>query len=276
LSLCAYAFPVSSLQGLVAVITGASSGIGAGAARALAREGVAVVLAARRLDRLQALAAEIGQRGGRAHAVEVDVTSDADVARLVAETLQVFGQIDIAICNAGFGHHGSLEDTTPDAMARLMDVNYMGTFLVARAVLPHLRARPQGRLVIVSSIVGKRGIGWGGAYSATKFAQTGLAEALRAELLDTNVRVSVIFPVSTETEFREVMAREQGFEVAGHGPRQPVERVADAIVRTVKRPKPEVYPYAASRLLSILNALAPGLSDRLIRRFGRKPVTPQS
>jgi short-subunit dehydrogenase len=256
----------------VAVITGASSGIGAAVARALAREGVAVVVAARRLDRLQALAAEISQHGGRAHAVEADVTSDEDVARLMAETLRVYGQLDIAVCNAGVGHFGSLEDTTPDAMARLMDVNYMGTFLVARAALPHLKARPEARLIIVSSIVGKRGIGWGGAYSATKFAQTGLAEALRAELVGTSVRVSVIFPVSTETEFREAMAREQGFEVSGYGPRQPASRVADAIVRAVKRPKSEIYPYAPSRLLSILNALAPALSDRLIRRFGRRPV----
>jgi NAD(P)-dependent dehydrogenase (short-subunit alcohol dehydrogenase family) len=264
---------VSSLNGLVAVITGASSGIGAAAARALAREGVAVVVCARRLDRLQALAEEIAQRGGRAHAVEADVTSDEDVARLIAETLRVYGQLDIAICNAGVGYFGALEDTTPDAMARLMDVNYMGTFLVARAALPLLKARPRARLVIVSSIVGKRGIGWGGAYSATKFAQTGLAEALRAELVGTTVRVSLILPVSTETEFREAMAREQGFEVAGHGPRQSVDRVAAAIVRAVKRPKAEVYPYGPSRLLTIVNALAPGLSDRIIRRFGRKPVT---
>jgi NADP-dependent 3-hydroxy acid dehydrogenase YdfG len=262
---------VASLNGLVAVITGASSGIGAAVARALAREGVAVVLCARRLDRLQALAAEIAQRGGRAHAVEADVTSDEDVARLIAETLRVYGQLDIAICNAGVGYFGSLEDTTPDAMARLMDVNYMGTFLVARAALPLLKQRPRARLVIVSSIVGKRGIGWGGAYSATKFAQAGLAEALRAELVGTTVRVSLILPVSTETEFREAMAREQGFEVSGHGPRQPAERVAHAIVRAVKRPKAEVYPHGPSRLLTIINALAPGLSDRIIRRFGRKP-----
>ena len=267
---------MSSLNGLVAVITGASSGIGAAAAQALAQRGVAVVIAARRGDRLRALAVEIAQRGGRAHPVDTDVTSDADVDRLIDATLRTFGRLDIAICNAGAGYHGSLEDTTPDAMARLMDVNFMGTFLVARAALPHLRRSPRGRLVIVSSIVGKRGIGWGGAYSATKFAQTGLAESLRAELVGTSVRVSVVFPVSTETEFRDAMAREQGFEVAGHGPRQPVERVAHAIVRAVERPRPEIYPYAPSRLLTILNALAPALSDRLIRRFGRKPVTAPS
>jgi NAD(P)-dependent dehydrogenase (short-subunit alcohol dehydrogenase family) len=141
---------VSSLSGLVAVITGASSGIGAAAARALAREGVSVVVAARRLDRLQALVSEIARDGGHAHAVEADVTSDEDVARLMAETLRVYGQLDIAVCNAGVGYHGSLEDTTPDAMARLMDVNYMGTFLVARAALPHLRARPEAPLIIVT------------------------------------------------------------------------------------------------------------------------------
>lgn len=263
---------MSSLNGLVAVITGASSGIGAAAARALADRGVAVVLAARRGDRLRALAGEIAQRGGRALAVEADVTSDEDVDRLIAETLGAFGRLDIAVCNAGVGHHGSLEDTTPDAMARLMDVNYMGTFLVARAALPSLKRAPRGRLIIVSSIVGQRGIGWGGAYSATKFAQTGLAEALRAELLGTSVRVSVIFPVSTETEFREAMAREQGYEVSGLGPRQPAERVARAIVRAVEHPRPEIYPYGPSRLLTIVNALAPALSDRLIRRFGRKPL----
>lgn len=255
----------------MAVISGASSGIGAATARGLAREGAAVVLAARRVDRLAAVADQIRRDGGTAHAVETDVTSDEDIDRLIHETLQRFGQLDVAICNAGAGYHGSLEDTTPDDMARLMDVNFMGTFLLARAALPHLKQRDQARLIFVSSIVGKRGIAWGGAYSATKFAQVGLAEALRAELLDTGVRVSLVIPVSTDTEFREAMAREQGFEVSGYGPRQPVERVAAAIVRTVKHPKPEVYPYAPARLLSIVSAVAPALGDRIIRRFGREP-----
>jgi NAD(P)-dependent dehydrogenase (short-subunit alcohol dehydrogenase family) len=262
----------SSLRDRVALITGASSGIGAATARALAAEGMAVVLAARRLDRLRGVAADIHRDGGRAHPVEADVTSDEDVDRMIAETLGVFGRLDVAVCNAGVGFHGSLEDTSPDAMARVMDVNFMGTFLVARAALPHLKRQSEARLIVVSSIVGKRGIPWGGAYSATKFAQVGLVEALRPELASTGVRVSVVLPVSTETEFRDAMACEQGFAVAGHGPRQPAERVASAIVRTVKRPRPEVYPYAPSRLLIVLNALAPGVSDRIIRRFGRKPI----
>jgi short-subunit dehydrogenase len=260
-----------SLAGRVAIITGASSGIGAACARAFAAEGISVVLAARRRDRLDQLAAAITAEGGTALAVTVDVTSDSDVDALVAETLRQFKQIDIVVCNAGMGFHGSLEQTPPDAMARLMDLNFMGSFLVARAALPHLKRQPHSHLLFVSSIVGKRGIAYGGAYSATKFAQTGLAEALRAELLDSPVSVSAVYPVSTETEFRDVIAREQGYRVRGHGPRQSAEHVAASIVRCLKHPRPEVYPHWPSRLLVILNALAPRLSDRVIRRFGRRP-----
>jgi len=260
-----------SLAGRVAIITGASSGIGAACARAFAAEGLTVVLAARRADRLAQLAAAITAAGGTALPLTIDVTSDADVDRLVAETLRRFSQIDVVLCNAGMGFHGALEQTPPDAMARLMDLNFMGSFLVARATLPHLKRRPHAHLLFVSSIVGKRGIAYGGAYSATKFAQAGLAEALRAELLGSPVRVSAIYPVSTETEFRDVIAREQGFNVRGHGPRQSAEHVARSIVRCLKHPKPEVYPHWPSRLLVILNALAPRLSDHVIRRFGRKP-----
>lgn len=259
-----------------ALVTGASSGIGEATARALARRGCAVALMARRADRLHGIVAGIAAAGGRAIAVPGDVTSDEDVERAVQATVSAFGHLDLVVCNAGVGYHGSLEDTTPDAMARLMDVNFMGTFLTARAALPHLKRAPHANLVIVSSIVGRRGIGWGSAYSATKFAQVGLAEALRAELHGTSVRVSVILPVSTETEFRDAMAREQGFRVSGHGPRQSAEHVAESIVGAVARSRVEVYPYGPSRLLTILNALAPRLADRVIRKYGRQPIAPEA
>ena len=261
-----------SLAGRVAIITGASSGIGAAAARVFAAAGIIVVVAARRRERLDQLVGEIASRGGTALAVTADVTSDDDVQNLIDTTLSHFQRIDIVICNAGAGHYGSLEQTTPDAMARLMDLNFMGTFLVARAALPHLKRQPDAHLQIMSSIVGQRGLAYGGAYAATKFAQVGLAESLRAELLGTTVHVSVICPVSTETEFRDAMAREQGFEVSGHGPRQSADHVAHAMLRCIRHPRPEVYPHRWSRALVILNALAPGLCDRVIKRFGRKPL----
>jgi dehydrogenase/reductase SDR family member 7B len=256
----------------VALVSGASAGIGAATAVALGARGCAVTLLARRRGQLDAVAARVRAAGGRAHVVAGDTTSDDDVARAVAETVATFGGLDIAIANAGAGYHGSLLDTSPDAMARLMDLNYMGTFLLARAALPHLLRAPRANLIIVSSIVGRRGLGWGGAYAATKFAQVGLAESLRVELAGTPVRVGVVFPVSTETEFRDVMAREQGFAIEGKGPKQSPERVARAIVAGIERGAPEIYPHAASKLLSVLGATFPGLADRVVRRFGRKPM----
>lgn len=259
-------------DGRVALVSGASAGIGAATAQALAARGCAVTLLARRQDRLEEVARRIRDRGGRAHPVPGDVTSDDDVARAVEQTVAIFGGLDIAVANAGAGYHGSLLDTTPDAMARLMDLNYMGTFLLARAALPHLLRARTANLVIVSSIVGRRGLGWGGAYAATKFAQVGLAESLRVELAGTPVRVGVVFPVSTDTEFRAAMAREQGFEVQGHGPRQPAAAVAEAIVRGIARGRPEIWPHRSARLLAILGVTWPGLADRLVRRYGRKPI----
>jgi short-subunit dehydrogenase len=126
---------------------------------------------------------------------------------------------------------------------------------------------------MVSSIVGKRGVPYMGAYSATKFAQVGLAECMRSELIGTGIHVSIVYPVSTETEFFDVMSRETGTAVTrAFGPRQSVEHVAEAIARAIDRPIPEIYPYGRSRALVILNALAPGITDRVVKRFGRKPV----
>ena len=153
-------------------------------------------------------------------------------------------------------------------MRRLLDVNYLGTFYAARAALPLFRRQGQGHLVIVSSIVGRRGVPRLGGYAATKFAQVGLAESLRAELADSNIHVSVVFPISTETEFFEVMARE-GPRWTPRGPRQSADEVADAIARAVRRPTAEVYPFAPSRALVWINALAPAWCDRLVGRFER-------
>jgi NAD(P)-dependent dehydrogenase (short-subunit alcohol dehydrogenase family) len=260
----------------VALVSGASSGIGAATAIALGARGCAVTLLARRRDRLDAVAGQVRGAGGRAHVVDGDVTADDDVARAIDQTIAAFGHLDIVVCNAGAGFHGSLLDTTPDAMARLMDLNFMGTFLLARQALPHLLQAPRANLIVVSSIVGRRGLGWGGAYAATKFAQVGLAESLRVELAGTPVRVGVVFPVSTETEFRDAMAREQGFAIQGHGPRQSADHVARAIVRGIERGSPEIYPHGASKLLSILGAAFPGLADRVVRRYGRKPIAAEA
>jgi short-subunit dehydrogenase len=202
--------------------------------------------------------------------VVMDVTREAEVAALAARAEAAFGPLDIMICNAGFGYYGTVEQTPPETMHRMMDVNFMGTYYGARAAIPGFRARGRGHLVIISSIVGQRGIALMGGYSATKAAQVGFAEALRAEFAGSEISISVVYPISTETEFRSSMTRDYGHSVAGLGPKQSADDVARAVVRCVRRPRPEVYPHGPSKLLAIANAIAPGAADRLVRRYGRK------
>jgi NAD(P)-dependent dehydrogenase (short-subunit alcohol dehydrogenase family) len=257
----------------VIAITGASAGIGRATALRVARDGAGVAICARRADLLQTAAAAITAAGGHALPVVADVTVEADMARLVGDTVARFGRLDVMICNAGFGIAGAIDDIAPAQMQRLIDVNFTGTYLAARAALPLFRAQRSGHLIVVSSIVGKRGVPYMGAYSATKFAQVGLAECLRAETAGSGIHVSVVYPVSTETEFFDVMSRETGASVTrAYGPRQHVDAVAGAIARAIDRPVPEIYPHFNSRFLVVLNALAPGLTDRIVKRFGRKPL----
>src|SRR6187200_1462886 len=167
--------------GTVAAITGASSGIGLAIARHLAAAGATVVLGARRADRLQEAIEDIRRRGGAAQAVPMDVTVEADVQRLADRAVSGFGRLDIMVCNAGFGYYGTVEDTPPDIMRRMLDVNFLGTYFGARAALPIFRRAGRGHLIVVSSIVGRRGIAQMSGYSATKAAQVGFVESLRTE-----------------------------------------------------------------------------------------------
>ena len=258
------------LRGRTAAITGASSGIGLACAEHLAREGVNVVLGARRGDQLDAAVMRIRASGGSAESVVTDVTDGAQVARLVNRAQLLFGRLDIMICNAGFGYYGTVEETPSEVMARMMDVNFMGTFHGAAAALPAFRAQGSGHLVMISSIVAIRGIALMSGYSASKAAQRGFAESLRSEFAGTQIHVSTVYPVSTETEFRQAMQRDYGHAVAGLGPKQPVDVVAAAVVDCVRKPRPEVFPHRLSRALGLLNTIAPAMTDRLVRKYGRR------
>jgi len=257
----------------VIAITGASAGIGRATALRLGRNGDAVVICARRSDKLHAVADDIRKAGGQAVPIVADVTRVDDMDRLIAAAVDRFGRLDVIVCNAGFGIAGTIDDVTPEQMRELMDINYMGTFYAARAAMPVFRRQRAGHVIIVSSIVGKRGVPYMGAYAATKFAQVGLAECLRSEVVGSNIHVSIVYPVSTETEFFEVMSQRTGMLVTrAAGPRQDAPAVADAIVRAIDRPRPEVFPHFKSRALVWVNTFAPGFTDRVVKRFGRKPV----
>jgi short-subunit dehydrogenase len=239
----------------------------------MAREGYAIAACARRADRLDSLAGEIGAAGGQALAIVADVTSEREMANFVERTIERFGRLDVMMCNAGFGIYGAIDDISADQMRKLMDINYFGTFYAARAGLAVFRRQGRGHIVIVSSIAGKRGVPYMGAYSATKFAQIGMAECLRAELAGSGIHVTVVCPVSTASEFKDVMIRETGSDVSRSlGPVQSADDVAEAVARAIAHPVAEVHPYFPARGLVLLNALAPGFTDRFVQRFGRKPA----
>ena len=261
------------MRGKVIAITGASAGIGRASAVLLAGRGAAIVASARREDRLQALVTEIEAAGGRALAVPGDVTNHADMHLLVARAVQTFGQLDVMICNAGIGYHGTLDETPAAVMRKLVDVNLMGTLYAAEAALRVMRQQRRGHIIAISSIVGRRGVAGSSVYSATKAAQVAFIESLRAEFLGTDLHASVVLPVATVTEFRAAIERDFGHTTVGKGPRQSAEVVAKAIADCIESPKPEVYPLKKARLLAVISATAPGVADRVVRRFGRTRAT---
>lgn len=259
-----------SLEGRVIAITGASAGIGQACAVRLARHGARVALSARRADRLASIETELRAQGAQVITVPGDVTSDADMQRLVSGAAGRFGRLDVMIANAGAGYHGTLEETPPDVVRRLMDVNFIGTYLAARAAVPVFRRQGSGHLVVVSSIVGRRGVAGTSAYGATKAAQLGFAESLRAELLGSGIHVTVVFPVATLTEFHDAMRRDYGHAVSGRGPKQTADHVAAAIEAAILKPRAEIYPHRASRALAVLGVIAPAFTDRLVQKYGRR------
>lgn len=271
--LCLYDYAVSTMSTpRVIAITGGSAGIGKAIALRCVRDGWAVAVCGRRPDTLAATTQELERAGGRPLGITADVTNAAAMHDFVDQTVRQFGRLDAVVCNAGFGIYGAIDTIEPEQMRRLVDVNYMGTYHAVRAALSLFRRQQRGHIIVVSSIVGRRGIPFMGAYAATKFAQVGLAESLRAELRGTRIHVTVVYPISTDTEFFGVMTRESGFATRAHGPRQSPDRVADAVARALDRPVPEIYPYRPAKVLAILGAIAPGFSDWLVKRWGREPL----
>jgi NADP-dependent 3-hydroxy acid dehydrogenase YdfG len=186
-------------DGRVIAITGASSGIGAATARAAAQDGWRVALAARSVDKLEVLAQELGGED-RALAVRCDVTSWDDQQALVAATLGKFGALDAFVANAGFGaKRGFLEESVEHWKA-MIDTNVFGCALSIRATLPHFREQNRGHMVLMSSVAGRRALP-GSLYSATKHAVTAMGEALRAEVAETDIKVTLIEPGMVATPF---------------------------------------------------------------------------
>lgn len=244
------------IQGAVALVTGASSGIGWAAARRLAEAGARVVAHGRDGDRL----AELSRLTGAA-VVTGDLSDPASAARIAEQA----GPVDILVNNAGIGWAGAFLDMPGDEVARLVGVNLTAPIELTRAVLPGMLARGAGHLMFVTSIAGRMGVAGEAVYSATKAGLDSFAESLRFELAGTPVQVSVLVPGVVDTAFFD----RRGRPYDRRRPRPlPPEVVADTLVKGIAAGRAELYAPRWLRLPVVVRGTIPGVYRRLAARFG--------
>jgi NADP-dependent 3-hydroxy acid dehydrogenase YdfG len=223
------------LEGRVAIITGASAGIGQASARAMAREGARLVLTARRRQRLDALIREARALGGDAIAVVGDAREEGTALKAAEGAKSSFGRIDILINNVGVGTYKKLVDTSLDDYVEMMDSNVRSTFLFTRHVVPVMIEQGEGLVLMISSMAGVYGFPGEAVYCATKFAQVGFAQALDKELRQNGIRVGAICPGGVKTEFAIGKGRtEAGVQESGM---LEADDVAAAILFACSQPK---------------------------------------
>jgi NADP-dependent 3-hydroxy acid dehydrogenase YdfG len=233
----------AGLKGTVALVTGASSGIGETAARDLAARGAAVALAARRTERLTALAAEITAAGGTALVVEADVTEQEQGQQAVDRTVQAYGRLDILVNNAGFARRGPFVGASVADWERMVRTNVLGSLYCAHAALPHLlraaedELRSVADLVNVSSLSGRVVRKGAAVYNATKHAMNAYSESLRQEVAGRRVRVTLLEPAAVATELFPPEVRRRHVQQDGAYQRLTPDDVADAILYIVTRPR---------------------------------------
>ncbi|MFZ4847738.1 MAG: SDR family oxidoreductase [Caldilinea sp.] len=223
-----------TLTDKVVIITGASSGIGAATARALAREGCQLTLAARSTHRLEQLAEELGR--SRTLAVPTDLTDGAAVVAMVEQTVARFGRVDVLFANAGIYIPGQVADGDPEAWATLMDVNVDGVLRSVHAVLPHLLAQKSGDILVTSSISGLIDIHWEPVYSASKHAIQGFVHTLRRQVAAQGIRVGAIAPGMVANELWGFTDPAQIAAMAERHASLTSEDVAEAVLFMLSRP----------------------------------------
>ena len=254
------------LKEKVAIITGASSGIGAALAQLLAREGAIVVLAARRVDKLYELAQQIKSSGGRAVVHPCDVTVKAEAEHLIDQTFGDLKRIDILVNNAGRGHFSSVEDTTDEMIQSMFKLNVYALWYTVRPALKYMKQQGSGHIINIASMAGKIGFPYNSAYVAAKHACVGFTYALRQELMQTGINATVVCPASALTEWASVteggpmkemfstsgplvkkIAEERNIELPKMEGVLSSDSVAQSILKCIHNPGAEVFTHKGSR-----------------------------
>ncbi len=256
------------LAGKRAIVTGASSGIGREIAWQLARRKVALLLTARREDRLSVLAHKLRAEGARVHFVAGDITDASLRARLLADVQREYGGLDILINNAGVGAIGQFADARPDRLRRLMEVNFFAPVELIRDALPVLRDGRRPIIVNISSVLGHRAVPKKSEYCASKFALHGFSDALRAELVSDGIDVLLVSPSTTKSEFFDSVLEHRDqlpwLKLGG----MEADDVARKTVRAIASGRQEIILTLGGKLLVWCDRLCPPLVNRLVARFG--------
>lgn len=257
----------------VILVTGASSGIGEAVARLGAVKGYRVILAARRVDRLNQIAMEIARLGGEAIAIATDITRNPDIENLVAKSMAEFGRIDILVNNAGVGHLDWFEnlELEQDIMPQIA-TNLIGAITLTRAIIPYMIARRQGHIINISSLSGLIGTPTYSIYAASKFGIRGFSEALRREMKIWGIHVSALYPGGVDNEFRVKagITRKTGLSTPSIL-KLTSEKVAERVWRIIEHPQPMVVIPPVMWVFVWLNAFFPALVDWVIEEKFVKP-----
>ncbi|ANE46196.1 oxidoreductase [Paenibacillus swuensis] len=259
------------LQGVTVVITGASSGFGKGIAIKLAEEGANVVLAARRTELIKALASSCGDQ---ALAVTADVGKPEEVERLAGEAIDKFGRIDVWINNAGIGILGSYTDVPLADLTRVTETNLLGTMYGSHIALRHFKAKGAGTLINISSISGKIAFPFYSAYSATKFAVTGLTKGLHLEVKSEgyeHIHVCGVYPWATDTPWFDHTGNYSG-HTARMQPLDRPEHVVDAVIDLIRNPQEEVEVGAYAKGTAVSSHLFPSFTDQMSGKLVLKMI----
>ncbi len=259
-------------NGTRALVSGPSRGIGRAIATALAERGATVGLAARSVDELTALAAELP---GEHHVLPCDVGDRDQVEAAVSGFIEATGGLDVVVANAGIADYGpflSLDVERAEAMTR---VNWLGTLYTVKAALPHLLERAEGHIVIVSSGAGWRTFPWAGVYGATKSAQRALGEALWHELSGSGVGLTTVFPGEIKSSLHAHDSHNMPDWYRGGSDAAPAENLADRVLAAIEEDKRYVFYPPLVRALAGLHGLSPRASDALLRRLRGGTAAPR-
>ena len=268
---------MSNLKDKVVLVTGASSGFGEEAALLFAKEGCKVVLAARRIDRLQNLASKIQDAGGEAMAVPVDIADDADVKNMVASTIDLYGQIDILFNNAGMGKVEWFEKHEAERdINTLVHVNLVGLMQVTREALPHMLKRGEGHIINMVSVAGLIATPLVSSYAASKFGVKAFTDALRREVTPLGIKVSGIYPGPAATEFGQHVGKNVAYGKIRSflGVRMSPEYVARRVVEVAKRPRRGLIIPWWFRLVVWFDMFFPIFADWIAYSFSKKNHIP--